>query len=102
MRESGQQSGYVNIVDATRSLPCRARTGLQAGAARTARAMAREFPISPPNPSPGHGRGERRAEMAYQPFPECSTMAGSRRRVGTDTLCRSTRRIVTILLKEIN
>ena len=91
MRESGHLSGYVNIVDAARFLPCRARIGLQAGAAQTARTMAREFPFSPPNPSPKYGRGERRAEMVCLPFSKSSTMAGSRRHVGTDDACHSTR-----------
>ncbi len=54
------------------TLPCRARTGLQAGAARPARAMAHEFPVSPPSPSP-EGRGEMySAEMGCYPFPQGS------------------------------
>jgi hypothetical protein len=64
-RKTGHVSGYTKMLDAARSLT--------------------------PSPSPG-GRGERRAEMVCQPFPECSTKAGSRRRVGTDAPCRSTRR----------
>ncbi len=65
-RKTGHVSGYVNILDAARSLI--------------------------PNPSPSGGRRERRAEMVSQPFPESSTMAGLRRRVGADTPCCTTRR----------
>jgi hypothetical protein len=68
MREIGHLSGYINIVDAARSLT--------------------------PNPSPGSGRGEHRAEMACQPFPESATMAGPHRRVGTDAARRLMRRNV--------
>jgi hypothetical protein len=42
----------------TVSLPCRAHSGLHAGIARWARSRLREFPISPPDPSPASGRGE--------------------------------------------
>jgi len=64
-RNAGHSSGFTKMLDAARSLT--------------------------PSPSPG-GRGERRAEMVCQPFPEFSVDAGLRRRVGADTSCRSTRR----------
>ena len=48
------------------TLPCRARNGLQAVAARTARAMAREFPLSPPALSrPKAGEGVYPLTVAY-------------------------------------
>ena len=53
------------------SLPCRARIGMQADAVRAARAMAREFPLSPPNPSP-KWRGERRAHIGLSSNMEVS------------------------------
>ncbi len=48
-----------------------------------------------PNPSPG-GRGEIRAEMVGQPFPNFSAGAALTRRVRADTACRSTRRAFLI------
>jgi SulP family sulfate permease len=47
----------------TVSLPCRAHSGLHAGIARWARSRLREFPISPPDPSPASGRGEIRESL---------------------------------------